>query len=87
MIYVVFNVLSSNCHLDKGSKDVSNLIKRFSQDMSKIAGSGGSSSTSLPRNNRRSSIIRNQTIGGFDSQAYHLKVVPDIRSSSLSREV
>ena len=86
-MYQFFIVLNSNRHSDRGSKDVSSLIKRFSQDMSKIAGSGGISSISLPRNNRRSSIIRNQTIGGFDSQAYHLKVVPDNRSSSLSREV
>ena len=86
-MFLVSKTLSSNLHSDRGSKDVSSLIKRFSQDMSMIAGIGGSSSTSLPRNNRKNSITRNQTIGGFDSKSYHLKVVPDIRSSSLSREV
>ena len=72
--------------IDRASKDVSNLIKRFSQDMTKKDFPSGNSSSSLPRINRKSSITRNQSIGGFDSPA-HLKVVPDIRSSSLSREV
>ena len=73
--------------MDNDHKDVSHLIKRFSQDMFRRDVTGLTSTSSMRRTNPKTRILRQQSLGGYDVPPYKPCLVTEYRSSSLSREV